>query len=91
MVWAVFAPTRRIGPGDLSGSYGGVTAGAAIGIGGNANALVGGSDNSFALQPLSFEGQTGLNVAVGVASLELRDAGPGLRHPHYRHRKHAHE
>ena len=95
MVWAVFAPTRRIGPGDLSGSYGGITAGAAIGIGGNANALVGGSDNSFALQPLSFEGQTGLNVAVGVASLELRDAGPGLRHlgrraaPHYHHRKHA--
>ena len=94
MVWAVFAPTRRIGPGDLSGSYGGVTAGAAIGIGGNANALVGGSDNSFALQPLSFEGQTGLNVAVGVASLELRDAGPGRRHlgrraaPHYHHRKH---
>src|SRR5438270_869114 len=34
--WAVLAPTRRIGPGDLSGSYGGVTAGAAIGIGGNA-------------------------------------------------------
>jgi hypothetical protein len=91
--WAVLAPTRRIGPGDLSGSYGGVTAGAAIGIGGNANALVGGSENSFALQPLSLEGQTGLNVAVGVASLELRDAGPGLRHlraaPRH-HRRHAH-
>jgi hypothetical protein len=93
--WAVFAPTRRIGPGDLSGNYGGVTAGAAIGIGGNANALVGGSENSFALQPLSFEGQTGLNVAVGIASLELRDAGPGLRHlraapRHHHHRRHAH-
>lgn len=70
--WAVFAPTYRIGPGDLAGSYGGVTAGAAVGIGGNANALVGGSNNSFALQPLSFEGQTGINVAVGVAGLELR-------------------
>jgi hypothetical protein len=80
MVWAVFAPTRRIGPGDLSGSYGGVTAGAAIGIGGNANALIGGSENSFALQPLSFEGQTGFNVAVGIAGLELRGAGPILRY-----------
>ena len=88
--WAVFAPTRRIGPGDLSGNYAGVTAGAAVVVGGNANALVGGSENSFALQPLSFEGQTGLNVAVGIASLELRGAGPGpgyigRRHHHRRH------
>jgi hypothetical protein len=70
--WAVFAPAHRIGPGDLAGNYGGVTAGAAVGVGGNANALVGGSNNSVSLQPLSFEGQTGLNVAVGVAGLELR-------------------
>src|SRR5205809_4035885 len=88
--WAVFAPTRRIGPGDLSGNYAGVTAGAAVVIGGNANALVGGSENSFSLQPLSLEGQTGLNVAVGVASLELRGAGPGLRHlGRSHHRRHA--
>jgi len=86
--WVVFAPTRRIGPGDLSGNYAGVTAGAALVIGGNANALVGGSDNSFALQPLSFEGQTGLNITVGVASLELRPAGPDLRHPARRHHRH---
>src|SRR6266542_707805 len=32
----------------------------------------------FALQPLSFEGQTGLNVAVGIAGLELRYAGGRL-------------
>ena len=92
--WAVFAPTRRIGPGDLAGNYGGFTAGAAVVVGGNANALVGGSENSFALQPLSFEGQTGLNVAVGVASLELRPAGPmrylDRRAPRHHHRKHAH-
>ena len=90
--WIVFAPTRRIGPGDLSGSYGGVTAGAAFVVGANANALIGGSENSFALQPLSFEGQTGLNVAVGVASLELRPAGPASRYTgrtHHRHRRHA--
>ena len=72
LAWGVFAPTRQIGPGDLAGNYAGVTAGAAVGVGGNANALVGGSNNSFALQPVSIEGQTGVNVAVGVADLELR-------------------
>src|SRR5262245_34907275 len=70
--WAVFAPTRDIGPGDLAGNYGGVTAGAAVGAGGNANVLVGGSNSSISLQPLSLQGQTGLNLAVGVAALELR-------------------
>ena len=88
--WAVFAPTRRIGPGDLSGNYAGVTAGAAVVVGGNANALIGGSENSFALQPLSFEGQTGLNVALGVASLELRPAGPAPGMVGRKHRRHAH-
>ncbi len=78
LAWAVFAPTNRIGPGDLSGNYGGITAGAAIGVGGNANLMVGGSNNSFALQPLSFEGQTGLDVAIGIAGLELRYAGGRL-------------
>ncbi len=88
--WAVFAPTRQIGPGDLAGNYAGVTAGAAVVVGGNANALIGGSNNSFALQPLSFEGQTGLNIALGVASLELRPAGPGSGYVGRRqhHRKH---
>jgi hypothetical protein len=72
LAWGVFAPTRQIGPGDLDGNYAGVSAGAAVGIGLGANALIGGSSNSFALQPLSVEGQTGVNVAVGVADLELR-------------------
>jgi hypothetical protein len=66
-----------------------------MGVGGNANALVGGSNNSFALQPLSFEGQTGLNVAVGVAGLELRPVeepihrGRHLSRVHH-HRPHPH-
>ena len=70
--WAVFAPTVQIGPGDLSGNYAGVTASAAVGVGLGGNALIGGSANSFALQPLSIQGQTGLSVAGGVQSLELR-------------------
>jgi len=71
LVWAVFAPSHRIGGGDLSGNYSGVTAAGAIGTGGNATALVGGSNNELALQPLSFERQTGLNVALGIAGFEL--------------------
>jgi Protein of unknown function (DUF992) len=72
LAWAVFAPTARIGPGDLAGNYAGVSAGAAVGLGVGANALVGGSNNTFALQPVSVEGQSGVNVTLGVASLELR-------------------
>jgi hypothetical protein len=72
LVWQVFAPTVVIGPGALAGGYGGVSAGAAVGVGLGANALAGGLGNSFALQPVSVEGQTGLNAFAGVASLELR-------------------
>ena len=74
VAWGVFAPTRSIGPGDLSGTYGGASASATAGIGVGANALVGGSNNTIALQPLSLQGQTGLGVAAGVAGLELRPA-----------------
>ena len=70
MVWAVYAPTnRRFGA--LAGVYSGATAEATIAVGLGANVLVGGSDRTVALQPLSITGQTGLNVAAGVASLEL--------------------
>jgi hypothetical protein len=70
--WIVFAPTRMIGPADLAGNYAGVSAAAAVGVGAGANALVGGSNNAISLQPLSLQGQTGFNVAVGVADFELR-------------------
>jgi len=71
MTWAVFAP-GSIAPGALSGTYGGATAQATAIVGVGANVLVGGSGNSVALQPLSVSGQTGLNVAAGVASMSLR-------------------
>jgi hypothetical protein len=73
MVWAVFAP-GKLAPGALAGNYGGVTAGAAVGIGASAHALVGGSNNTVSLQPLSIEGQTGLNIAAGVAGVTLTAA-----------------
>jgi hypothetical protein len=72
LIWTVLSSTSDIPSGALVGTYGGVTAGAAVGVGGNANALVGGSNDSIALQPVSVAGQTGLNIAVGVAGLTLR-------------------
>jgi hypothetical protein len=71
MVWAVLAPTADLAPGSLAGSYGGVTAGAAAGVGGSANALVGGSNKTIQLSPLSVAGNPGLNIAAGVASIDL--------------------
>ena len=71
IVWGVLAPTANLAPGSLAGNYGGVTAGATVGVGLGANVLVGGSNNSIALQPVSIEGNTGLNVAAGIADLSL--------------------
>ena len=72
LAWVVYAPVERIGPGDLSGDYAGAQGSASVGVGVGGNVLVGGSSNSIALQPLSVQGQVGLNVAAGLASLELR-------------------
>jgi hypothetical protein len=74
VAWAVFAPTARVGLGDLAGNYVGAAASATLGVGVGANALVGGSNNTFALQPVSLQGQVGLSVAAGVAGLELRSS-----------------
>jgi hypothetical protein len=71
IVWAVFAPTRQLGPGELGGTYAGVSADVAAGLGVGANALVGGSNSTIALQPLSLEGQVGVNVALGISALTL--------------------
>ncbi len=72
LAWGVWAPVARLGPGDLSGNYAGAQGSAAVGVGAGGNVLVGGSNNSIALQPLSLQGQVGLNVAAGLESLELR-------------------
>jgi len=76
LLWTVFAPTANIAPGSLAGTYGGATASATVGVGLGANVLVGGSANSIALQPLSIQGTTGLNVAAGIAQMTLTFA-PG--------------
>lgn len=72
MVWTVLSSTTDL-PGDvLSGKYAGASAEASIGIGGGANVLIGGSKDAVVLQPLSVQGQVGLNLAVGVSGLALK-------------------
>lgn len=70
MAWIVYAP-GNVGKGALEGTYGGASAEATVVAGLGANVLVGGFDNSINLQPISVKGQTGLNVAAGLASLSL--------------------
>ncbi len=74
MLWSVVAPTSDIGKGDLAGTYAGATAGGSLGVGGGVNVLVGGFDESIALQPVSIEENNGLNLAAGVATLTLDPA-----------------
>jgi hypothetical protein len=70
MVWAVYAPSAP-GPNALAGNYVGASAEATAGAGLGANVLVGGSNRTVALQPLSLQGQAGINLAVGVSELAL--------------------
>lgn len=71
MTWAVIAPTRGFHHGALAGRYVGASGSASLGVGVGANALIGGSHRSIALQPLSIERQTGVNLALGIAGLTL--------------------
>ncbi|ASP33936.1 DUF992 domain-containing protein [Labrenzia sp. VG12] len=71
LVWGVLAPSADRKPGLLAGTYGGLTAGASVGAGIKANALLGGFDRSIALNPFSLESQTGTNLTLGVSKLTL--------------------
>ena len=71
LVWAVqMSTTRRRGV--LAGSYAGASAEASAVVGLGANVLVGGNERSVALQPLSVQGQVGINVAAGIAEISLQ-------------------
>ncbi len=76
LVWGVIAPSTGIPRGALSGTYSGVGAQATAGAGVGANVLVGGTGRSFSLQPVSIEGQTGLNIAGGVTTVTLLPPPP---------------
>jgi uncharacterized protein DUF992 len=74
ILWGVVSTSDKFTPGQLAGKYVGVTAevGWAVGLG--ANVLVGGTNKGFALQPLSVSGSNGINLAAGVAEVELQEA-----------------
>ena len=72
MVWTVLATGNNVRPGMLRGSYVGAAADASLGVGVGAKLLVGGSKRSITLQPLSVQGQGGVNLAIGVAELAIR-------------------
>ena len=72
LIWEVLAPSSDLRHGALQGDYAGATAGATGGVGLGAHVLVGGLDKSIALQPLSIEGNSGLNVAAGIGAINLK-------------------
>jgi hypothetical protein len=72
LAWAVLAPTNGVPAGALAGEYIGATGEVAVGVGLGANVLIGGSNRTVALQPLSIEGAVALNVTLGVSALKLR-------------------
>jgi len=76
IVWDVLAPNTGPERGALTGDYVGVQASAAAGPGVGANALIGGFHRSFTLQPVSIQGEEGLNVAAGIGSMSLHFVGP---------------
>jgi hypothetical protein len=87
--WAIFAPTTRVPRGGLTGQYGGVGTNASVGVGFGGNFLVGGPNNVYGLQPVSVQGQVGLNVASGIVQLQLESTGPVSGH-RYKKRRHRH-
>jgi Protein of unknown function (DUF992) len=72
LAWAVLAPTQGVPAGALAGTYVGASGDIAVGAGVGANVLVGGSNRSFALQPVSLEGSVAMDVTLGLSALQLR-------------------
>jgi|SRR5262245_6975055 len=71
MAWAVLGNSSAVKPGALTGRFVGASGEVSVGVGAGANILVGGTAQGISLQPLSVEGQVGLNLALGVAGLTL--------------------
>ena len=74
--WAVLAPaTADSTKGSLEGNYGGISADAAVGYGVGADVLVGGLEDSVALQPVALSTGSGLGAALGYESVTLNYEG----------------
>ena len=72
LAWAVLAPTSGVPAGALAGTYVGASGDVALGVGVGANVLFGGSNRSFALQPLSVQGSVALEITLGLSALQLQ-------------------
>jgi Protein of unknown function (DUF992) len=71
LIWRVFAPTAAVDQHALRGNYAGGHAAAAVIVGLGANVLVGGSNQTISLQPVSVEAKTGINFALAGAALSI--------------------
>jgi Protein of unknown function (DUF992) len=71
LAWGVVAPTAGPMRGALAGTYVGASGAIGVGVGVGANVLVGGSNRTISLQPLSVEGSVGINLSLGVSGLTL--------------------
>jgi hypothetical protein len=71
MVWGVLGSTAALPSEALRGRFVGAAADASLGLGAGAKVLIGGNNNAIVLQPLSVQGQTGVNLAIGVTGLRL--------------------
>ena len=70
--WAVLAKNfDEYSIGALAGRYVGAGSEVTVALGLGSNLLVSRTSNNWVLQPLSISGQTGLNIAFGVAGFEL--------------------
>jgi hypothetical protein len=71
LIWSVISAQKGVPAGALAGKYTGLGVNASVGVGGGENVLMGGNNKAFMLQPSSYEGQVGLNLAVGVTTITL--------------------
>jgi hypothetical protein len=71
MLWNVVSAEEGVPKGALAGTYTGLSADASLGVGLGENVLIGGNSHGYMLQPTSYEGQVGLNIAAGVTTVTL--------------------
>jgi hypothetical protein len=72
MLWGVLAASDKIGPGALAGDYAGAQGAVGVGVGVGGAVLVGGSNKTISLQPISVSAQTGLNLSAGIGNISLQ-------------------
>lgn len=68
--WTVVATPKTDVVNKITGTYSGLSAEAAAGVGLGAKALIG-SEKLIALQPLKVSGKVGVNIALGVVSMTI--------------------